>query len=108
MPGRVTAVRVQDILRQLWFNWDLGVWRTPLPSCTVGANALYVSFWIIVEPIYPIRTEYMTLQLIDNSTGSVFASKSLWVSSAEGQGAGLEWTGNMPPSNYTLRCSVTP
>lgn len=107
MTERVIAIRVQDIARQLWFNWDSGNWDS-YPSCMPGNNNLYVAFWIIIEPVYPIHTEYVTLELIATDTGTVLASKSLWVSSELGQGAGLEWTGNMPTSPYRITCSVAP
>lgn len=106
--GRVWSIRVQDIARQKWFNWDRGSWDAAgAPIITPGVNNLYIAFWIIAEPVYPIESEYMTLQLIDD-TGRVLASKSLWVSSAEGQGAGLEWTGNMPYRSYGITLKVTP
>lgn len=102
MAGIVRAIRVQDIARQLWFNWDSGNWGT-VPSCQPGTNNLYVAFWIIIDPAYPLRTENVTLQLTDDA-GKVLASKSLTMRSDEG--AGLEWTGAMPAREYGLSCSV--
>lgn len=104
--GRIWAIRVQDLTTGKWFNWDLGNWDAAGPPM-VNPGGLYIAMWIIIEPVYPIESEYMTLTIKDD-TGKVLASKSMWVSSELGQGGGLEWTGNMPDRNYNITLTVTP
>jgi hypothetical protein len=111
MTGRVTAIRVLDIARQLWFYWDLGNWDAAgSPIVQPGANNLYIAFWVVNEPVYingQIHTDLLTLKIVD-ATDNVLASKSVYVSSAQGQGGGIEWTGNMPSASYGITLSVTP
>lgn len=107
--GRIWSIRVQDIAKQKWFNWDRGNWDAAgTPVVTPGVNNLYIVFGIMVEPVYPIASEYMTLEIIEVATGTVLASKSVWVSSGATEQTGLEWTGNMPHSPYSITLLVTP
>ena len=114
MTGRIWAIRVQDIARQIWFNWAANqgaTWdATGPPIIQPGANNLYIAFWVINEPVYingQIHTDLLTLKIVD-AAGSVLASKSVYVSSAQDQGGGIEWTGNMPYTSYGITLSVTP
>ena len=97
--GKIVAIRVQDISRQLWFNWDYGVWDT-LPSCVPGAGNLYIAFYAENEG----SPGNLTLYLSDNA--GILNQK---VGYADLAGAvGLEWTGNMPTTTYAVSCQVTP
>ena len=40
--GKIVAIRVQDLARNLWFNYDNGVWDKT-PECTPGAGNLYIA-----------------------------------------------------------------
>jgi len=113
--GRVTAIRVQDIVRDVWYNWGNQVadgWDTSdwtgtegqknlkgTPVCTSGANNLYIAFWVENQG----ATGYLTLAITDAK--SVLATKT--VSVPTGEGLGVEWTGDMPSGNYTVTVSST-
>lgn len=101
--GKITAMRVQDIVRGIWFNWDdpPRAWSSP-PSCTAGAGTLYVAFYVKNVGTTP---GYVLLRLYNQAEQEI-ASKSILLD--PGQGGGLEWTGDMPSSNYTLRCDAYP
>ena len=113
--GRITAIRVQDIPRDIWYNWDIGVpghgWTTTGPvgpgpgegGVTPGSNTLYIAFYVVNNGS---TAGVLTLRIVDASTG--FVRNQISVSVAVGAGAGIEWTGNMPTSNYIVRCEVTP
>jgi hypothetical protein len=101
--GRVEAIRVQDVERGIWFNWDyISLWDQ-LPSCD-GGNPVYVAFWVVNTDLPNPGT--LTLQLVNVDTGQVLASKSEYVPDANG--VGIEWNGTMPPKAFNLRCKVTP
>jgi hypothetical protein len=75
-----------------------------------GENNLYVAFWAINEPMYingQIHSDLLTLQLL-NSLGYVLVSNQAYVSSASGQGIGVEYYGTMPTVPLTLLLKVTP
>lgn len=103
MPGRVVAVRVQDLTTLIWYSWDNGTWDR-VPVCTSGAGKLYVGFWIVSEN--EIEERWYTLSLIEESTGRVL--QSVFGPVLPGEGVGLQWTGDMPAGNYTLTCAVEP
>jgi len=101
--GKITAIRVQDIARQLWFNWSdpARTWDVA-PSVAPGANNLYVA-------LYATNTGgtagNMTLTLKD-SAGNTLATKTQSV--AAGASFGLEYTGVMSTTAFTLSAIVTP
>lgn len=102
--GKIIGIRVQDIQRQLWFNWDEGKWDTE-PSCTPGINNLYVAVW--AENVG--EGGDLLLTLVDDEE-KVLASKTEHVEPAADHlvGIGIEWTGTMPDGNYGLTCTVDP
>lgn len=101
--GNIIAVRVHDVIRALWFSWDNGAWdANGQPSVTPGANNLYIAFYAVNNGSV---AGTLTLQLRDGS-GNVLAQTSQ--SAAPGAGAQLEWTGNMPSSNFSATCTVSP
>lgn len=93
--SKIAAIRVQDIIRQAWFNWDdpPRQWDA-LPECTPGAGALYIAAYAINNG----PDGYIRLQMYDES--GVLAEKTEWVLS--GQGIGIEWTGTMPNRQYVI------
>ena len=97
------AIRVQDLNRGIWFNWDYITRWDQSPSCNGGAP-VYVAFWATNIDLQGPGT--LTLRLVNVGTGQVLASKSQYV--VGGEGVGIEWNGTMPPANFTLRCEVTP
>ena len=101
--GKVSAIRVQDVGRGLWFNWDdpPRAWDAS-PSCAPGVNKLYIAFYAInVGQV----DGNLTLKLVDD-TGATLATNT--VSCAVGAGVGIEWTGTMPSRAYSVQCIVTP
>lgn len=72
MPTSViTAIRVQDIAAQQWFNWDDGVWDSAgQPVVTAGAKNLYIA-------AYVVQVEYGVVGLaITDDTGAYLVTKS--------------------------------
>lgn len=97
--AKVTAIRVQDIERQIWFNWD-SAWDV-LPRCNPGSNKLYVAVWAINQGTVDGN---ITLQLVNTTDGTVLVTKTELV--AVGNGLGIEWTGAMPTVNFNLTCKT--
>ena len=101
--GKILAIRVQDVVRQIWFNWDDPPrnWTTSPPSTNNG-NAVYVAFWAIND-----SSEWgeLLLELKNRDTGQVLAS--VLQMAAPGEGVGLEWSGLASDSNINLSCIVT-
>jgi hypothetical protein len=102
--GKIVAIRVQDIDRGLWFNWDdpPRAWDS-LPSCTAGVNKLYVAFYVTNVGNL---TANITARLVETGTGTVLAERTF--SLAPGESNGVEWTGDMPAGEYQLTCSAVP
>ncbi|MEM2830982.1 MAG: hypothetical protein QXZ14_12065 [Candidatus Jordarchaeales archaeon] len=105
--GKIAAIRVQDISRNKWFNWDMttGSWDTS-PSCAPGNN-LYIAFWAINQG----ADGNLRLRIIDD-TGKVLADKTVYAPYWGGdinKGVGVETgTINMPSRNYGITLEVTP
>ena len=97
--GKIIAIRVQDIQRQLWFSWDNGVWDNP-PSCVPGAGNLYIAFYAENQG----TVGSLTLTLSDAIR--ILSQKVTVVN--QGMSDGLEWTGDMPVTTYNIVCEVTP
>lgn len=112
MPGRITGIRVQDIQRQIWYNWDDPErrWYTLSGStktyvdiiiCNPGANSLYVGFWVVASGsavLYHFTLANGANLLVDN-----------WFTLSNGQTHGEEWTGTMPAlKEFNLVCAVAP
>lgn len=102
--GKITAIRIQDIARQIWFNWNdpARTWDAT-PSVMPGTNNLYVALY--ATNMGGGNAGNMTLTL-KTSTGSTLATKTQSV--AAGASFGLEYTGTMPNSSLALSASVTP
>lgn len=99
--GKITAIRVQDISRNIWFNYDNGVWDK-VPSCVPGAGNLYIAFWAVNRGTGP-GTLYLGLS---DDQAKLLAGKQEYAN--VGAGVGVEWTGTMPNRSYGIGCSVDP
>jgi len=100
--GYVYAIRVQDIARDLWFNWDRGVgWYPSTPEVTVGIGTLYIA-------------AYVTngggdgdMRLVIGNPGDIFADKTQFVVAGGSFGAETG-TLDMPNSVFPIIIQVTP
>lgn len=101
--GKIRAIRVQDIARQKWFNWDNGTWDET-PSCLPGEGNLYIA--VYAENLSQPGNLLLQLYEIVEGTGRILTDKSEYV--AHGAGLGIEWTGNMPANTYNLLAKVIP
>jgi len=100
--GVITAIRVQDISRQVWFNWDKGVGWTPKPpEITPGTGNLYVACWVTNDG----ATGNITITIKDDQE-TILGSKTENV--AAGEGVGIEYTGAMPNRSYSITLIPNP
>jgi len=104
VTGIIQAIRVQDIPRGIWYNWDRpGPWSPSEPEVTVGSRTLYIAFY--ATNTGNVRGT-LTLRITDD-TGAVLASKSESVD--PGGGVGIEAPGlDMPNRTYGITLSVSP
>lgn len=102
--GKITGIRVQDLARHIWFNWNdpPRSWDSA-PSCTAGVGKLYVAFYATNVGNMPGN---LTLSLIETLSGRVLGT--VVAHASPGEGVGIEWTGDMPAGNYDLTCQATP
>ncbi len=102
--GKITAIRVQDISRNIWYNWDdPGRTWSSTPSVVPGTNNLYVSFYVTNTGVGSSGSLSLSLK---NQDGTSLATKTASV--APGGSVGLEYTGTMPNAILQLVISVTP
>jgi len=98
--GKIEAIRVQDIARQEWFNYDNGVWDRA-PEVTVGGN-LYIAAYAVNESAAGL----MQL-IIKDDAGAFLAVKQENV--AAGAHIGAETgTIEMPNRQYGILILVEP
>jgi len=101
--GIISAIRVQDVKLDKWFNWDRpGPFSPSAPIITPGAGNLYIAFWAVNQGL----AGNLTLTIKDD-TGTVLATKTASAPYG-GAGVGIEWTGEMPGRNYGITLTVTP
>jgi len=111
--GKILAIRVQDIVRGIWYNWDAstGAWdKTPI-SVYVGSKTLYIAAAAVNVGN---AAGSLTLTITDD-TGKTLASKTQTVQpwngsyTAPNDYIGVE-TGSidMPNRSYGITVSVTP
>lgn len=102
--AKITAIRVQDIARQIWYSWDdpPRAWNKT-PEVQTGVNNMYVAFYA-VNPHN--ATADIRLTLVSQITGKVLATKTF--GAAPNTGIGLEWTGdaNNDNSNLLLKAEI--
>lgn len=98
--GKIVAIRVQDIARGKWYNYDNGSWDEQ-PMCTPGNN-LYIAFYAQNEG----SPGNLTLAIKGNGS-LLFYPKTEHVDT--GGTVGVEsGTIEMPNSPYNIECKVTP
>jgi hypothetical protein len=110
----ITAIRIQDVARGIWYSWDKnttypnGYWdnaggegnNAPVgqtPMITPGANNLYVAFYAKNNYTYAVN---MALYVYDSNNNIL--AQQVNVYTAAGASAGVEYTGTMPTGSYTL------
>jgi len=110
----ITAIRIQDVARDLWFSWDKnsqypnGYWNNAggggnnappgqTPSITPGNNNLYVAFYAVNGYGYGVN---MALYIYDANYNTL--ASNINVLTSAGHGVELEWTGNMPVNPYQI------
>ena len=101
--GKIHAIRVQDIARQLWFEWDIGLgWRPSTPEVTVGSKTLYIAFYVVNEGGGGI----LSLTAKDDAD-RILAGIMMYVDA--GAGLGVEsGSKDMPNRTYGITLTVTP
>lgn len=98
----LTAIRVQDVDRQLWFEYDVGAaWNPKSPEITPGTGNLYIAFYITNNG----QAGTITLTIKDDD-GLTLATKTETI--AAGASKGIEYTGTMPDSSYNITLEFTP
>lgn len=95
--GQVTAIRVQDVARQIWFNWDIangwtGGDGSGLIKCQIG-GALYVASYAINNG----GDGNLSIQLRNAVNAQIIVTKTENV--LAGGSIGIEWNGVMPASS---------
>ncbi len=97
----IYAIRVQDVRRGIWYNYDNGVWDRE-PCVSSGVNNLYVAFVVY----NPGDLAHVRLMLVNGHDGTVIKQQDATV--YHNGAAGLEWTGTMPSTSFLLTCYVYP
>jgi hypothetical protein len=106
--SKITAIRIQDVARNVWYSWDNGVWdntggtgnNAPVgqtPMITPGPNNLYISFYTLNKSHSAVN---MSLYIYDGNY-NILAQK-INIYTAAGSGQGLEYNGLMPSGSYTI------
>ena len=110
----ITALRIQDIARDVWYSWDKnstypnGYWdnsggggkNAPVgqtPMVTPGTNTLYIAFFAVNGYSYQVN---MTLYIYD-ANYNILASTVNFPTNPN-VAAEVEWTGNMPTTPYEI------
>ena len=115
--GKIIVIRVQDIARNVWYNWgnqvtrgwDTSDWtgsegETNLagsPEVTVGINTLYISFYAVNEGGPGDMTFQMRADL------ETIAQKTVYVPAGAGDGV-ESGTIPMPDRTYDIWIAVAP
>ena len=102
MPVEIIAIRVQDVFRPKWFNWDEGVWDET-PKCYVGGR-LYVSF-VVRNRTNATVSVSLKIRDVGWTPGADVATKPAEFL-APYTNMGIEFTGNMPYSDLPLSLIV--
>lgn len=104
MSLKVIAIRVQDIERQIWYNWDRGAWSAP----PVVKNKFYVAY--AIESVSAGTTTNVSLRLRNLADGLLIGFKGGLTVPPYGT-EGLEyWSGSLQAQSamqpLSLRCEV--
>jgi hypothetical protein len=98
--GKITAIRVQDIAKQKWFNWNNGAWDNQ-PTITPGVANLYIAF------AYQNQggdAAFMIAHIFQDDTVAAFGSMTL----NNMESGGLEVTLDMPSGGTAIQLVITP
>jgi len=112
--SQITAIRVQDVARDVWYSWDRsggypnGYWdnaggggkNAPIgetPMITPGQNNLYIAFY--AQNNYNMSVN-MTLIIYDGNYNALAQVVNLLT--AAGAGQSIQYTGPMIAGEYTL------
>ncbi len=98
--GVIAAIRVQDVAKQKWFNWDVGAGWDEVPVVSPGKNNLYIAFWVVNEG----ETGEITLSINDDR--GLIAWKTDTIEA--GVGIGVECTIDMPSGKYLVEIKAVP
>ena len=107
--SQITAIRIQDVARDVWYSWDLNqgwdnaggtgnnapVGQTPM--ITPGPNNLYIAFY--AKNLYN-QTVNMSLIIYDGNYNTIY--QQLNMLTAAGASEGIQYTTAMPTGAYTL------
>lgn len=97
--AKFTAIRVQNITQQKWFEWDRGTWTTAQPSGSSG-DAFYIA-------AYAANTSQAgTVTLSLSKDGAVLRTVSAYL--ALGGQIGLEYTLGALTQTVTLTLAANP
>jgi hypothetical protein len=101
--AKITAIRVQDIARQKWYNWDNGSWdANGAPVVNPGSNNLYIAVYAQNKGT---ASGNVTLVMTDeNHIQLAIKTDTLTV----GGSIGIEWTGTMPSVMYQVGIGASP
>lgn len=101
--GKISAIRIQDIARQMWFEYNNGVWDSP-PAVLPGTENLYIGMAAVNEG----ADGELTVEI--KTAGYSRGTKTEHVIS--GNMLGLEANGGlpmgMPSSPLVVECTVIP
>lgn len=101
--AQIAAIRVQDIARGKWYNWDNGSWDSSgEPVITPGSSNLYVAF----AAFNPFSGTFATTLTIQDASGNI--KNQVVVNIPARSYGGIEWTGRMPSSPYGLTLIALP
>jgi hypothetical protein len=101
--GVVEAIRVQDIERNLWFEYNRGTGWSAQPEVTVGAGKLYIAAYYVNAG----GAGMLHASIYDAETATMVFYKEEYIES--GAGFGLETgTIDMPNKVYTIVVDVAP
>ena len=105
--SKITAIRIQDLARGIWYSWDNGFWdnaggtgnNAPVgqtPLITPGYN-LYIAFYALNQYSHAVN---MSLYVYDGSYNVLAHQSNIYT--AAGASASIQYTGVMPTGSYTI------
>lgn len=98
--GQIIAIRVQDVARDVWFNWDNGVWDTDYIYVTPGAGCLYIAVYVQNQG----SPANLTLSILKK--GVIIGQQTYYVNTNEY--CCIEITTDMDPALVGIELEVTP
>jgi hypothetical protein len=102
--GVITAIRVHDISRNIWYSWNNGSWDSNgQPIVVAGSSNLAISFYAVNTGT---AAGNLNLQL-EVPTGTTVKNQSTWTNINSGALLG-EWIGVMGAYSFQVTCRVSP